>query len=361
MRTWKLGWTVFVLWVGIGTSAPAVAQQTTARQIDLGFLTEQMQRETQRQAALAAIAADRMTAVNDIILAHAEEANALYGEGWRSELTDALMAATPQQLLDARSARTYRDVVNVLTGQRTTTSSTGTLALGVAPQSLGSSSSDLVYFPVAPCRLLDTRAAGGVFVNATTRSYKVNGDMTAQGGSASGCGIPVDPSAVAITLTVTQTVGVGYLSAYAFTDPVPGASTINFSNGSELANTTIVPVCQLCGGGSDISITAGTTGSTHVVADIVGYFWSPTATALDVVSSNSALTPVASSGLPFIIQAPACPAGTVITGGGYAADKTVKWLAVGEYTGVWQCAGINDTGQVANIACQARCAKVPGR
>lgn len=365
MRFSKSGLVVCLGSLMLAGTSHVAAQRGNDGQLNVGVLNEKMQQELQRQAALKAIAADRAGAVNDIMLAHSDEANALYGDGWRDELFMVLMQATPEQVLAAQSARTYKDLVNTLFRQKSTSSATATGgALSVAPQVLGDDATDLVYFPVAPCRILDTRVAGGVFVNGTKRIYLVNGNMTAQGGSATGCGIPVDPAAVAITLTVTQPVGIGYLTALPHNGAIPNASTINFNNGNELANTTIVPVCQICG--FDIDIVAGTTGSTHVVADIVGYFWSPNASPLasTVVSTTTSQTGI------FDFNSPACPAGYTYTGGGHnwQLGNTDVWfwqtspdVTTGPPVST-QCRGlVNRGGATSNITCYAVCSQVPGR
>src|SRR5258706_13239493 len=70
---------------------------------------------------------------------------------------------------------------------------------GKGPLNLGDSQADLVYPPVTPCRIIDTRLAGGPIAGGTTRSFRVTGtDLSAQGGSATGCGIPSGPATAAV-------------------------------------------------------------------------------------------------------------------------------------------------------------------
>src|SRR5258706_1550595 len=72
-------------------------------------------------------------------------------------------------------------------------------ATGKGPLTLGDSQAALVYPPVAPCRIIDTRLAGGPIAGGTTRSFRVTGtDLSAQGGSATGCGIPSGPATAAV-------------------------------------------------------------------------------------------------------------------------------------------------------------------
>jgi len=57
------------------------------------------------------------------------------------------------------------------------------------PRALGDTAADLVYTPVTPCRILDTRLAGGPLAADTPRSFSVTAaNLGFQGGNASGCG-----------------------------------------------------------------------------------------------------------------------------------------------------------------------------
>ena len=62
---------------------------------------------------------------------------------------------------------------------------------GLGLNALGDTQADLVYTPVTPCRIIDTRLGGGIMAANTTRDFLVTGtDYSAQGGSATGCGVP---------------------------------------------------------------------------------------------------------------------------------------------------------------------------
>ena len=51
------------------------------------------------------------------------------------------------------------------------------------------------YTGITPCRVVDTRAAGGP-IASTTRDFKVTGTLATQGGAAN-CGIPENASSIA--------------------------------------------------------------------------------------------------------------------------------------------------------------------
>ncbi|WP_125568292.1 hypothetical protein [Nocardioides baekrokdamisoli] len=116
---------------------------------------------------------------------------------------------------------------------------------------------------INPCRVADTRTAGGVFSGIKMFSMS---DGTGQGG-ASGCGVPTGASAVTVNVTVTGTTGGGYVAAYPGGTPWPGNSTVNFSGaGVTVANGATV----LMGSGAKVAIKAST--ATNVLIDVTGYY-----------------------------------------------------------------------------------------
>ena len=78
-----------------------------------------------------------------------------------------------------------------------------------------------------------------------------------------------DIDGVMINLTVTQTVGSGFLSVYsAALTTAPTVSSINWSaTGQTVANLT-VSACQLAA----LKVTCGGTGSTHFIIDVLGVY-----------------------------------------------------------------------------------------
>jgi hypothetical protein len=167
------------------------------------------------------------------------------------------------------------------------------LALALAPAALGqeimpgpqlaqalggeppSSSSRLSYVKVAPCRIIDTRLAGGSLAPAAPRAFRVTGiDFTGQGGAAAGCNVPFGPAAAAlINFVAVNPVGAGNLRAWSYEDPIPTASILNYTSGFNIANAVVVPICGLPIGScpSDFRVQADVSGA-HLVADVLGYF-----------------------------------------------------------------------------------------
>jgi hypothetical protein len=140
---------------------------------------------------------------------------------------------------------------------------------------LGAPGVDLVFTPIAPCRIIDTRSAGGPIAAGTTRDFDVAGALSGQGGAAD-CGVPEGrATAVAVNLVAVNPAGAGNLRAWAFGQAVPTASVINYASGN-VANAVVLPICNPAAGPctKDFTLRADVSAS-QVVADVTGYFHSP--------------------------------------------------------------------------------------
>ena len=145
---------------------------------------------------------------------------------------------------------------------------------------LGASDSELVFVPLNPCRVFDTRLTGGLLPAGAFRSYRVAGtDLSAQGGNASGCGIPLGATvpvatAVALNLIAVSGQGYGWVSGWEFGASPQTASLINFSNVGpplDVANMVILPITGVASQTHDISLQVFNS-AVHLVADVTGYF-----------------------------------------------------------------------------------------
>jgi len=94
------------------------------------------------------------------------------------------------------------------------------LVLGIGSQSfaaLGDTGADLIYTPIAPCRIIDTRepGAGGPIPGNGTRDFVVVGTtgFESQGGHSGGCGIPEDATSVMINFIAVASATSGHLRA----------------------------------------------------------------------------------------------------------------------------------------------------
>jgi hypothetical protein len=95
----------------------------------------------------------------------------------------------------------------------------------------------LQFYPLVPCRVLDTRNATGTFggpslAGGTSRSFPI---------SASSCAVPAVAAAYAFNVTVVPQGPLEYLTAWPTGQPQPFVSTLNSLDGTVLANAAIVP------------------------------------------------------------------------------------------------------------------------
>lgn len=141
-------------------------------------------------------------------------------------------------------------------------------AFGVAPEVCRSNSlvtgfSDLStattrFVPIAPQRVLDTRADGaGPVCAGSSVEVPIAGIA----------GIPANATAVALTVTATETAGAGFVSVGpAGVDP-SGTSSVNVSAaGGSRANLVMVAI------GLSGRIVLHTSVTTHLVVDVAGYY-----------------------------------------------------------------------------------------
>jgi hypothetical protein len=150
----------------------------------------------------------------------------------------------------------------------------------VAP-AVGDAASDLLFVPVTPCRVIDTRLAGGKMNVGEVRSFRIAGTagFEAQGGKAGGCGIPLGAAsplaaAVAINIVAVQPEGSGNLRAWPFGDTVPLAAVITYDNLGpffSISNGIVLPMTGVSSVASDISVRADFNRA-HLAADVTGYF-----------------------------------------------------------------------------------------
>lgn len=152
----------------------------------------------------------------------------------------------------------------------------------VAEPVLGDAKSDLLFVPVEPCRIIDTRltGAGGMLFPGTPRNFEVAGtaNFESQGGRPGGCGVPLGAAtplaaAVVINFVAVGPQGPGHLRAWEFGQTAPNASIINYAqvSGLNIANGVVVPIAGVSTVDKDLSIDSNTS-PTFIVADVTGYF-----------------------------------------------------------------------------------------
>ncbi|WP_234535543.1 S53 family peptidase [Streptomyces shenzhenensis] len=131
------------------------------------------------------------------------------------------------------------------------------------------------YSALNPYRLLDTRNATGISTTSKISNAVISLKVRGHGG------VPSSATSVVLNLTATQTGSSGYLEAYPEGAARPTASNLNWSaTGTTLANMAVVPI------GSDGNVSIFVHGTSHVLADVFGYFSSSGTTFKTVTPSR---------------------------------------------------------------------------
>ena len=202
----------------------------------------------------------------------------------KAQLRTLLAGLRADHLLAASLAGSLDGLRNVIDNALTTTAP---MATGSIRSKALSDSASMTYTPVVPCRIVDSRNAGGTFGSGETRHYLAHvtsGTFAPQGGAASNCGIPAAPGAVALNLTIVSAGGIGFLTAWPYNTAQPLASTLTyFASGELVSNGALIPICQpACT--ADFSVYVS--GIVDVIIDIVGYFEQPNKNVLLVTTSG---------------------------------------------------------------------------
>jgi hypothetical protein len=169
----------------------------------------------------------------------------------------------------------WRTTLGLLAGMLALAPSVNAQTTGVltVPLNPAVTTVDLLFTPIQPCRIIDTRLAGGPIGAGTTRDFVVAGaaGFAAQGGNAAGCGIPLGAPAAVINYVAVGPAGPGDLRVTASGTPVPTASVINYAalGGLNIANGVATPLAAAVS--PHITIQADVSG-TDLVADVLGYF-----------------------------------------------------------------------------------------
>jgi Beta-propeller repeat/NHL repeat/Putative binding domain, N-terminal len=123
-----------------------------------------------------------------------------------------------------------------------------------------SNASALAFYPMAPCRLVDTRSnllSSGALSAGSSRTLPV---------LSSSCNVAATAQAYSLNFTVVPQATLGYISVWPTGQSQPLVSTLNDLTGTIVANAAIVPA------GTVGSIDVYATDTTDLVVDINGYY-----------------------------------------------------------------------------------------
>ncbi|TXH69108.1 MAG: hypothetical protein E6Q88_09545 [Lysobacteraceae bacterium] len=302
---------------------------------------------------------------------HVQEAYRADVRRWARDMVPVFSQVPLDTLAKAADAKTFDAMNDMLLndGERANMSLMQGIRSGslkTPEKALGDAAADLVYVPVTPCRILDTRIAGGAIAGNTTRDFDVTAvaNFGFQGGSATDCGIGSVGSfaAAVINFTVVTPSAAGYITAFPLGTAQPLAATLNYVAGDIRGNLAIVKLDQ---GPAANELSVYSFAQTHLVGDVVGYFINPQATNFNCVETSVSTFNINANTINFFNN-PACPAGyKAITpycwtassgvysqGGGYNANLN---------TNLTFCAWQNTTGATQQVFGGNVCCRVPGR
>jgi hypothetical protein len=182
-------------------------------------------------------------------------------------------------------------------------------------KSLGDTADDVVYTPVTPCRLVDTRMTyaavyqgGGAFGVGEIRNYAAaggNGVCLTQLPSG------LNPSALQLQVFGIPNNGVsGDIEVLPQGGTFGSTATLVFVNNVLISSASTTARINLANNQIGVQVRIG---SAHVAIDVVGYFAAPVATALQCAQVASSSTAIAVSS-DTLVALPACAAGYTRTG-----------------------------------------------
>jgi hypothetical protein len=259
----RFRWGVFLAMAGLLGASTVVAQDSGMAGGGAGLAAQDVA-QSDEAGRLAEIQANREGTISELTGRWAPVDGA-------SQLEAALRAASARELLLVSQAKSFGEVNRILLGQHA-----GESFEGFNPNKLGDTNEDYLYTPVTPCRIFDTRNAGGggAIPAGGTRDFYVYGttDISGQGGNPSGCSAPKgEPRAVHLNVTVVPVGAQGNIRVYPANVATPTASAVNFKLGTNIANALSVGTYYALGP-KEIEVFAGA-GAAHVLADVLGYYY----------------------------------------------------------------------------------------
>lgn len=127
------------------------------------------------------------------------------------------------------------------------------------------SSDGFLFYPLTPCRLLDTRdedgPVGGPPIDGRAERTFAAGGI---------CGVPANAKAISVVISVVQPQSAGFFTLYPSTTSLPVASSVNFAAGGVTNNNQFL---TLSGDGTgSFKVFNGAAGPADLIVDVTGYF-----------------------------------------------------------------------------------------
>ncbi len=275
-----------------------------------------------------------------------------------------LWSARADQLAAARLAGSLEGVLEVMASQPSASPVEGLVGIDQPTRdrskALGDLAGDLVYVPITPCNLMDTRAgvlpappvggpalAGGYVV----RTIQVAGN----------CTVPTYAAAISAQLTVENIPSTGGVVIVGKAGASGGAVGVSWSAPSAYASGASVVPLSTAG-----QLKIQSAGTTHVIVDITGYFAAPASTAVQCINSAESSATVAYNTNATL--AASCPATySAISSNCSWTDPSTNptELVISRQgidgNGAAFCNGYHYSAASRTLSLSSRCCKVPGR
>jgi hypothetical protein len=164
--------------------------------------------------------------------------------------------------MNSRKARRLLKGIEMTTTAKVFLSTVGAALALIAARPDSASAQATEFFPLTPCRVVDTRTTNAPILSAqTTRSFAVKGT----------CGVPNDATAISYNLTAVSPTQSGHMRMFPAGVSLPLAAAVTFNANAVIGNGGVVAIAA---GSPDLSLWLNA-GQAHAVIDVTGYFKAP--------------------------------------------------------------------------------------
>lgn len=291
---------------------------------------------------------------------------------WAMRLVPQFATGDAADLREALRRGTFEDAMTALDGsarQRTAHRTAAALAqlppgpidgrTAAVAKALGDATQDLVYTPITPCRVVDTRnTVAGAIPAGGTRSFVGAGVSTyaGQGGANVNCGLSLEaPAALALNITAVTPSGPGYATAFAYGTAQPGTANVNYAGGDIVNNAIVTPIAAPS---ASFDFTLFSYAQAHYVVDVIGYFDRPRASPIECVNSSLNTTTVNVGATANLVATAACPTGYGATS---VNCESSSWSMPLVFVSGNVCSAKNNGTTQATLKAGLRCCRIPGR
>ena len=317
----------------------------------------------------------RGEAIRGFVLKWAPHVRATYGvdvHAWAMRLVPQFAKGDPANLREALSRTTFEGAMAALdgVGRRLSDDRVSRMLAALPPgpidarrtaiaKALGDTTRDLVYTPITPCRIVDTRntSLGAIPANGS-RSFLAAGvtEYLQQGGTNGHCGMALEaPTALALNVTVVLPTLAGYTTVFPYGTTRPDTASVNYVAGAVVNNAIIAAVPTPA---ASYDFTIYSYAQAHYVVDLVGYFDTPRSSPVECVDSATNNVVVAAGATASVVATAACPAGY---GSASVNCESDNWDMPLVYASGATCSAKNNGGTAGTLKAGWRCCRIPGR